>query len=205
MKNKLGLLIAAVALTSSIVCDADDGWNIYGGGSLSHMCEQPWVSSDKSYGWGGGAFIGGGYEFNLTPHWSITPQVELGYMNNGATLSSGEMDFYGKHANWLETWSINIPVTASFRFHVSDDVKLRIGAGPYLQEAIAGRAYRYDSETKETLHGSMGDRFNIGVNGEAAVETGDHLSYFFRTQYPFLTEGWIRKTVTLSVGIKYTF
>ena len=160
---------------------------------------------DKSYSWGGGAFIGSGYEINFNSHWILTPQLEIAYHNNGATLSSKELSFYANHANWQSIWSVNIPVVASFRFPISDNLGLRIGAGPYLQEAIAGRQYRNDSDQKEAMSGSFSDRFNVGVLGEVAVETGDHFSYMFRTQYPFLNEGWVRKTVSLSVGVRYSF
>lgn len=153
MKQKLFLVIIAIGL--DFTGHAQNRWNIYAGGSISHLCEIPWISSDKSYGWGGGAFIGGGYEINFNSHWSLTPQLEIAYQNNGATLSSKELSFYANHANWQSIWSVNIPVVASFRFPVSKKVGLRIGAGPYLQEAIAGRQYRNDSDKKEAMSGSF--------------------------------------------------
>lgn len=203
MKQKLFLVIIAIGL--AFTGHAQNRWNIYAGGSISHLCEKPWVNSDKSYGWGGGAFIGGGYEINFNSHWSLTPQLEIAYQNNGATLSSKELSFYANHANWQSIWSVNIPVVASFRFPVSDNVGLRIGVGPYLQGAIAGRQYQNDSDKKDAMSGSFSNRFNVGVLGEFAVETGSHFSYMFRTQYPFLKEGWVRKTISLSVGVRYSF
>lgn len=197
--------LAVIAIVFALTGQAQNRWNIYAGGSISHLCEIPWVSSDKSYGWGGGAFIGGGYEINFNSRWSFTPQLEIAYHNNGATLSSKYLSFYANHANWQSVWSVNIPMVASFRFPVSDNVVLRIGAGPYLQEAIAGRQYRNGSDKKESMSGSFSNRFNVGVHGEVAVETGRHFSYMFRTQYPFLKEGWVRKTISLSVGVRYSF
>lgn len=203
MKKKLFLAILAVVL--AITSQAQNRWNIYAGGSISHLCEKPWISTDKSYDWGGGAFLGGGYEINFNSHWSLTPQLELAYSNNGASLSSKELGFYANHANWHSIWSINIPIIASFRFPVSDNVGLRFGTGPYIQEALAGRQYRNNSEKKESMSGNFSNRFNVGVIGEVAVETGKHFSYMFRTQYPFLKEGWVRKTISLSVGVRYSF
>lgn len=203
MKKILSLILVMIAMTLPAI--AQNRWNVYAGGSISHLCEKPWISSDKSYGWGGGAFVGGGYEINFNSHWSITPQVEFAFCNNGASLSSKELDFYANHANWQSIWSINIPVIASFRFPVSDNVGLRFGAGPYIQEAIAGSHYRNGSDKKESMSGSFSDRFNVGVIGEVAVETGNHFSYMFRTSYPFLKEGWVRKTINLSIGIRYSF
>ena len=154
---------------------------------------------------GGEAFVGAGYEIRFNHHWSLTPQLELAFVNNGATLSSEELDFGANHVSWLSTWSLNIPIIASYRFSVCENTGLRFGVGPYLQEALVGRHYVAGTDKKESVSGSFGDRFNIGVIGEAAVETGTHFSYLFRVQYPFLKEGWVRKTIGLSIGIRYSF
>lgn len=203
MKKIILLLFLLTSITIPI--QARNRWNVYGGGSVSHLCEKAWIGSDKSYGWGGGTFIGGGYEINFNSHWSVSPKLELAFNNNGASLSSRELDFYANHANWQSVWSVNIPVIASFRFSISDNLGFRIGVGPYLQEALAGRKYMHGSDRKESMHGNFGNRFNVGAMGEIAVETGNHFSYMFRTQYPFLREGWVRKTVILSIGVGYTF
>ena len=199
------MAIAIFVLTllfSTLICRADGRWHIYAGGSISHMCETYYEGLSKlNYGWGGGAFIGGGYEINFTPHWSLSPQFELAYNDNGAHRDNKMIWNY----EWREFLTVNIPVIASFRFPLSDKVGLRVGAGPYLQEALYGRKYRYGTDIKEKMSGSIARRLNVGIMGEAAVETGKHLSYMFRVQYPFLKEGWIRKTVVLSVGIGYAF
>lgn len=196
------LFLAFLTVLSS---NAQNRWNIHAGGSISHLCESPLMSSDKTYGWGGGAFVGGGYEVNFNPHWSLTPQVDIAFNNNGATLSSPEQNFYFNHDQWLSTWNINIPIIASYRFAIADDTKLRFGAGPYLQYGFAGRHYKYDSDEKERLCGIFSKRINVGVTAEAAIETGSHLSYFLRVQYPFLKKGWVRNTIVISAGIGYSF
>jgi hypothetical protein len=205
MKHFFNIALVALALTTSGVVNAQNRWHVYAGGSISHLCEKPLFGSDQSYGWGGGAFLGGGYEINFNSHWSLSPQLEFAFNNNGATLNSKEFSFYNNHSEWRSTWSVNIPVIASFRFPVSDTANLRFGAGPYLQEGLAGRRYKYDTNEKENLTGNAGNRFNVGAIGEVAVETGSHFSYMFRVQYPFLKEGWIRKTINLSVGVNYSF
>lgn len=103
MKRLLTLSIAfIIAAAAATVAEAQNRWNIYAGGNISHLCETaPMIGSDRSFGWGGGAFAGAGYEINFNSHWSLTPQIELAYSNNGATLSSAEMDFSHNHASWL--------------------------------------------------------------------------------------------------------
>lgn len=195
------MIAASIAATAG----AEGRWNVYGGGSISHVCETCPVGSDRSYGWGGGFFAGGGYEWSLTSHWSIMPQAEMAYVNNGGTLSSPELDFSARHSNWLQTWNLNVPVTVNYRFAATENVWIRSGAGPYLQESLSGRRYAPGTDRKENMSGSFSDRFNVGAIGEIAVETGRHMSYMVRVQYPFLKEGWVRKTLTLSAGVRYTF
>ena len=203
------LFISFVAVvwlaTSMSEALADNRLSIYAGGSISHLFEDNWVDmKNETYNWGGGALIGTSYEIGLSRHWSIMPAIEVRYDNNGAT-NKRQKDKYGYNSCWMDTWSIQIPVTVNFRLPVSDNVSLRIGAGPYLQEALYSRRFKTGSDVKERMHGTFANRFNVGFAGEAAVETGQHLSYIFQTRYPFLSEGWIRKTLTLSIGIKYTF
>lgn len=195
-----------ILFISALSVSAHGRWNIYAGGSLSHLCEKTWYGNDKlNYGWGGGAFIGGGYEVEFTPHWSLTPQLELSYNDNGAHLHKENNTFYQNNMNWAEYLTLNIPVIASFRFPISDKIGLKFGTGPYLQEGLYGRRYKIGSDIKEKMSGSIDRRFNVGILGEAAVETGNHLSYMLRVQYAFLKEGWIRNTIVLSAGISYSF
>ena len=162
-------------------------------------------SSDSTYSWGGGAFIGVGYEVNLDKHWSMTPQLELMYLNNGAKVSSPELSLYGRNASWLDMWAVNVPLLAGFRFNLVKNVGLKISTGPYFFKAFALRQYDQDGMTKITPQRRSTAENNIGFIGELAVEPGDHVSYLFRAQYPFLKESWTRKTVTLSLGVKYSF
>lgn len=199
------LLVSAASADNGSLFHAQNRWKVYGGGSVSHLCEKPWISSDKSYGWGGGAFIGGGYELNFNSHWSLTPQMEIAFENNGATLDSSELSFLANHANWHSMWCVNIPLLTSFRFAISEKCGFRIGIGPYLQEALSGRCYGTEGNKKVSMSGNFSKRFNVGAMGEIAFETGRHFSYMIRSSYPFLKEGWERKTITLSIGIGYTF
>lgn len=213
--KKILTLVSMLIITISNVClgQTKNRWNVYAGGSISHLCETPLAATDKTYGWGGGAFIGGGYEINFNPHLGLTPRLEFSFDNNGATLSSENESFFNNHARWKNYWSASIPVMASYRFSLVDNVGLRIGVGPYLQTVMGGKKYVgiHDSDTmestiyKESLSGTFDHRFNVGAAGEVAIETGNHLSYMLRAKYPFIKKGWLMKTLTLSVGIGYSF
>lgn len=207
IKKLVAIPIALYAISlSSLPTGANGRWKVFAGGSISHLCEKSlynfkWVN----YGWGGGAFIGGGYEVDFSSHWSLTPQLELSYNDNGARLNNEADTFYQNNMDWADYLTLNIPVIASFRFPISDKLGLRIGTGPYLQEGLYGRRYKIGTDIKEKMSGSIDRRFNVGIMGEATVETGTHLSYMLRVQYPFLKEGWIRKTIVLSAGASYSF
>lgn len=207
------IVVVMMAISSVCLGQTKNRWSVHVGGSVSHLCETPWVSHDKTYSWGGGAFIGAGYEINFNKHWSLTPQLEFAFDDNGATLSSDKDSFFHNHYRWENYWSMSVPVVASFRLNVADNVGLRFGMGPYVQTVLAGNRYvgfinaetGEESSYKESLSGSFDQRFNVGVLGEFAVETGNHFSYMLRARYPFIKRGWLTNTLTLSVGVGYSF
>lgn len=198
-------LFVMLAMTVVFCSDAKNRWNVYAGGSINHLCETPWLGSDRTYGWGGGAFAGAGFEINFNSHWSLTPMLQFDFNDNGATLSSPEMGEPYCKGSWQNVWSFNIPILANFRFPVSEFVGLRFGAGAFMQYAMAGRYVNLSTLEHEDMHGIFAERINVGPLGEIAVETGNHLSYMIRAHYPILKEGWVRKILTLSLGIQYSF
>lgn len=204
MKKLIYSIIAIAMICCAFSTAAQNRWNITAGGSISHNTSK--MFDGYSSGWGGGAFIGGGYEINFTSNWSLNPQIEINYINNGNVVKDKTTN-EKYYSAWGDFWNLNIPVIASFRFPVSDNLGIRFGVGPYLQESLAGRKYKYlrSNEEKESLHGSFQNRFNVGIQGEAAVETGNHFSYMFRVNYPFAKENWMGKIITLSLGIRYSF
>ena len=208
MRYRIILLITIISVCISSMAQEKNRWNIYAGGSLTHVCERPWVSADKTYDWGGGAFIGVGYEINFTRHWSLSPQVEFAFDDNGAILHAKGDYFYNNHGLWKSYWSASIPLLMAYRVSLSDKAGMRIAAGPFFQEAFSGKRYSTDLERpteKETIPGGFYDRFNLGIMGEVAVETGRNFSYFIRAKYPLMEHGWLMHTLTLSIGIRYAF
>lgn len=199
------LLIAILCMVGLISGKAGENrWHVYGGANLSHNTQK--LLFNMSHGWGAGGFFGGGYEINFSKYVSLSPQLEINYINNGAWTNENWRDFYINHYDWRGMWNVSIPIVFNVRIPLSDKVGLRIGAGPYVQETFVLREYAYQTSNMVTnTTENFIKRFNFGVLGEAAVETGQHLGYFFRTQYVFLEETWSRNTLTLSLGVRYTF
>lgn len=199
--KKIVFYAFAIAMTTSFLsATAQNKWNVSAGVNLTPDTQKKFEGS--SHDVGAGAFIGVGYEINFTPHWSFNPQIEANYINNYHTKKYDGSHYYSGN----EYWNINMPLIASFRFHVSEKVGIRFGAGPNFQESVCVRQYKdASSNEKEKMTGSFFNRFNVGIQGEAAVETGNHLSYLFRTGYTLIPEHRMGKTLTLSLGVRYSF
>lgn len=202
-------LIVAVIFTiiSAIPGNACNRWNIYGGGNMSHIYGEKSSGGEPLYRWGAGAFIGIGYEVRFTSRFSLTPALELSYIDNGSATQNHNSPLSSNNIPWLNSYTISMPVIASYRIPISENTSFRIGGGIYIQEALSGKHHALKSDKKEALSGNASPRFNIGPIGEAAIETGRHISYILRAQYPFSiqNDAWITKTLTMSAGIRYTF
>lgn len=199
--KKIVFYAFAIAMTTSFLsATAQNKWNVSAGVNLTPDTQKKFEGS--SHDVGAGAFIGVGYEINFTPHWSFNPQIEANYINNYHTKKYDGSNHYRGN----EYCNINIPLITNFRFNVSDKVGLRFGVGPNFQESVCVRHYKNAfSNEKEKMTGSFFNRFNVGIQGEAAVETGNHLSYIFRTCYTLIPEHLMGKTITLSLGVRYSF
>ena len=197
---------------------AENRWNIYAAGSLTHDCGGYFywnADGNTNFNWGGGAILGGGYELNFNKSWSFSPAIEISYTDNGAYYNKTGEPAYSIHRNaediWTGSWAVNIPLTAGFRFPVSDAVRLKIDAGAYLSEAFHVKHFvntgtnEQPELKKKKVSPHIGEDFQVGVIGGVAVETGSHMSYFFQTRYPLLDKRWSTANITLSLGIKYSF
>ena len=208
----------------SITSFATDRWGIYIAGTLSHDCGGYFdynADGNTNFKWGGGALLGCGYEIGFANAWSITPALEFSYTDNGAYYNKTGKPAVNPFATdskaqsvshiWTSSWNIAIPVTAGYRIALSNNVRLRINAGVYFSEALAVRHFVNTGNSqnpvyeKRKVSSDFGNDFQIGTVGSFSVETAPHFSYFFRTQYPFLKDRWSTSTVTLALGVGYSF
>ncbi len=207
MKRVFLIVVVIFTLISAIPGNARNRWNIYGGGNMSHIYGAKSSSGDPLYRWGAGAFIGIGYEIRFTSRFSLTPALELSYIDNGSAQQNHNSTLSSNYIPWMNSYILSMPVIASTRIPISENIRFRIGGGFYIQEALSGNHYAGQNDKKEALSGNASPRFNMGPIGEAAIETGRHISYILRAQYPLTiqNDAWITKTLTLSAGIRYTF
>lgn len=209
-------IFLSLMLLLSLTGLAQNRWKVYAGGSISHDCGGyfEWnAKGDTGFDWGWGAFLGGGYEINFNRNWSFTPALEFSYTDNGVYYNkTGEPGYNSVTDTWTGSWAVNIPLEAGFRFPVSETVRLKINAGVYLSEAFHVSHYQKVGGTDEApvlekrkASSDFGQDFQLGFSGGVAVETGNHFSYFIRTQYPFLKARWSTSTLTLGLGVGYSF
>lgn len=195
-------------------------WSVHAGVNLSHFCSDAvmWnpvtdelLFRDAHFGWGVGAMIGANYDIRFNKNWSLTPGVDIQYVDNGAAIHSScykdmpEVNLPFIRANEVHSWNITIPVLMNMRAPISNKVRFRVGAGPYISETFYASAYIYHTHDLTNYDGGFGTYFNLGIMGEVAVETGNHFSYFYRMQYPFLKDKVDSKVMTMSLGVAYTF
>ena len=216
------LIIGFITSLSSLAAYPQEcnRWNVYAGGSISHNCKRfKWLLDESTgFNWGGGALIGAGYQIGLAQRWSLTPALELSFNDNGAYLNKSGKPLnpdWGGQLNmdtWASYWAIHIPVTVGYRISLSNDIALKIDGGVFLSEAFSVTTYRpIEGTTDATLckkvssKGIFDKNFQTGVLGGLSLETGRHFSYFFRTDYPLLTDRVTTRVITLSLGVKYTF
>ena len=194
-------------------------WSVRAGVNLSHICADtnPWdystmtpVPASASFGWGAGAMFGAAYDIRFSRTWSLTPGLEIQYIDNGGKKHGGyynnmtEDKSRDRNAFVMHSWNVVVPVLMNMRAPISRSVGFRVGAGPYVSEAFSARAYNASGKM-EDFGGDFGHYFDFGLTGEMAVETGDHFSYFYRLQYPLLKDHIHHRTLTMSLGLSYTF
>ncbi len=220
------MLVTFAAATTSVISasaqeaatDVSNQWSVRAGINLSHICADAmaWDYSamkpsyePASFGWGVGAMVGASYDIRFNRFWSLAPGLEIQYINNGGKIHSGYYstanDFHHQHANVRHSWDVLIPVLMNMRAPVSENVGIRVGAGPYVSESFVVKAYSPFNDKLEDYGGDFGHYFDFGLMGELAVETGRHFSYFYRLQYPMLKNHIHHRTLTMSLGVSYAF
>lgn len=221
------LLVVAMLGMSGIAMAQNDSngkvknrWSVHVGINMSHYCSDAvmWDTGTNEllfrnarFGWGAGAMIGANYDIRFNKNWSLTPGVDIQYIDNGAAYHSScykdmpEAHLPFRRANEVHSWNITIPVLMNMRAPISDKVGFRVGVGPYLSETFYASAYKYYTHDLTNYDGGFGTYFNLGIMSEVAVETGNHFSYFYRMQYPFLKDKVDSKVMTMSLGVAYTF
>lgn len=200
------IIFILIALTSCIAVNSQNKFTIYGGANISHKYDG--MNNYCNYKWGNGAFIGLGYERLFGEKWGINPRLEYSYTDNG--VSGGIYEFHNvvyNSSEWLGAHNLSIPVLANFRVRLNDNLKLRIGVGPYIQAAIAGREMHGTNVNQKWSISPLDfkSRFAVGGSDEIALEINDHFSYMVGYRFGGLKDSRLNKIGSVTFGFGYTF
>lgn len=167
------------------------------------------LATVRSTGWGESwrpsLKVGAAVEYALKPNFSI--ESGLYYTQRGNSLAGILMspeEYAVMERPMLVRHMLQIPVTAKFYWEVADDVRLFIGAGPYVGFYVADK-WRNTYYYKDLDYGKT---FDWGVSASAGVEIK---RWFFRLGYDLALGGFgggdainaNYHQVTLSVGYKF--
>ena len=112
--------------------------------------------------------VGATYDFNISEDFAIVPGAELvckGWSEDGV---DGD----------IHTYSLQIPVLATYKFNVSDNVKLAVKAGPYLSYGLFGSdidfyEYGYGSYTVNVYDDEFCERLDAGILAGISADFGN--------------------------------
>lgn len=131
--------------------------------------------------------IGLGMDYAISEKFSVQPS--LLFITKGAKFSYTDDEENDKIS--IDPIYIELPVMAAYKFHLEDNIKLALSAGPYLAYGIGGKwkeEYTYSGSTdkyKDDVFGSESDvenedaftnkRVDFGLGVGAALEVNHFL------------------------------
>ena len=190
MKRQM-MTIALIGIT--MVAMAQQKLGVFGSVNAS-------TTSAEQSKWGVGGNLGLAYNFDFSEHWGLQPRLVLGYQES-RLKSVVPTDFYSQ-------WNVAIPVLASYRFNLSNNLRLRLNAGLYVQWAAFGREKQlYTTGTGlGWWHADFGERTTYGLQFGPMLEFG---KWFVTADYKHSFKdsklNFGGKERTLQLGIGYSF
>jgi len=152
-------------------------FGIRAGLNVSKLSGFKWEDRDSPFydEWSSKNRIGGhfGVVANVPIAQNFYVQPGLYFTAKGSKL---ECEFHGSYWKDEEKYEatpyyLEIPVLASYRIPLSDDIKIHINAGPYIAYGLGGKLKELDSDDNDDIFGSDGiaNRFDFGLNVGAGV------------------------------------
>lgn len=181
------LLVIMCALLGATTVNAQSGLGLMGGVNTS-------TSTADDVKWRFGGFIGGLYDIQFNDWFYLQPRLVFSYQENQRevrnTLATPSVrigdEFYSQ-------WSLTLPVLASFRFRLSDDLGLRVNVGPYIQCPLFGQQQTVVMSNQVTSQdGVVGYEVPCAVNDRERWkdDLGDRVTYGLQTGLQFDYKRW---------------
>lgn len=156
--KKFLFMVALAFTTLTTSAQNDSKITVYAGVGLSSVVGSD-TKADKSIL---SYKVGANYDLGITENFSIIPGIE--YVNKGFKEE-------GIDGN-INMAYLQVPVTAAYKFSISDDMKLSVKAGPYLAYGIFGSDLEfYEADYKiNVFDGDMFSRFDIGATAGVSLD-----------------------------------
>jgi hypothetical protein len=155
--KKLLLLVMLALSTLTVSAQEDSKFTFEIGAGLSKV-----VGSDANTKMNFSYMIGATYDFALSENFYIVPGLEL--INKGfkSDVLDGAVNMY----------YIQVPILATYKFNIADNIKLAIKAGPYAAFGAFGNDIKFTNGKKINVFDSDGGykRFDAGLKAGVAVE-----------------------------------
>lgn len=169
------ILLAVLAAGMMFTAKAqENGFGIRAGFNLSHAGGdfkdylKDWESGDpKSKA---GFNIGVIYDWGLTEHFYIQPGLYYTMKGAKAKDSDSEEDYSWESKMNINLSYLELPVLASYRMNLTDNIKWQINAGPYFAVGVGGK---FKFESKESEDGeSFTEKYDYKAFGSSSKNAG---------------------------------
>lgn len=192
--KKFFLMAALLLGISSFSFAQDINWGVRASLGFGHAVGS--IKSDdfkypgQKYGAKVGFSIGGIADIKISENFYLQPG--LYYINKGYSSSFKEDEY--KYTQTTNLHYLEIPVLASYRHSINNDIELQGNFGPYIAVGLGGKIKWSEKEDNEELNGnypafgvdekeSRGDlkRFDFGLSFGAGVTMKEH--YYVGIKY----------------------
>lgn len=161
--KKIFTMVVLALTTLSMSAQEDSKFTYKAGVGLSSLAGDDADGIDSKI-----AFkVGATYDFNINENFAIVPGVEL--VCKGYAMDGVDGD--------IHTYSLQVPVLATYKFAVSDNFKLAVKAGPYLSYGLFGSDLEiydgYDTYNVNCYDEEWGgERLDAGIVAGVSAEFG---------------------------------
>lgn len=120
-----------------------------------------------------GFHVGAVMDWNVAGDFYIQPGIYFTTRGAKNEFSETDMDFSYKYTQKLNMSYLQIPVLASYRFPVSDAVKIDINVGPYIAIGLGGKLKVEETETYDGETERHSNKYDIFGKSTKDEEKGD--------------------------------
>ena len=204
--NKSLIYIIVLMLATAFQLDARNRFMVQAGGNVSHYCESPIMLSLIRPTVGAGVALSGQAMRSTSIGTGASHRRSNWLISTTVPGCRPKDSPFNRNAQWLDMWTVNVPVLAGFRFNLEKNVGLKISTGPYVLKAFSIRQTAQDGISKETPPQRRATAtIQFRLDGRDRSRARPPFLLPVQDAISLLVESWTKKTLTLSLGVRYDF